>query len=629
MKKKFFLRALILLMVFSFASAAFADVEINSTNFPDETFRNYVSTKFDSDSNETLSDSEIANATSINLDFEDAVEAGDNPNSVKITSLKGIEYLTALTSLNCQGNVLTELELSKNINLQTLACGYNELTELDLSKNTELLGLHCQNNKLTKLNLGENTKLIDLYCQNYIGTGNHNQITELDLSKNTGLREIHCEGNALTKLNITGLVWLSRLYCSNNQLEKLDVSANTELSTLECYGNKLTELDLSKNSNLRNLKCYANQLRTLDLSNLVSNIDTGSGSVNFSSQFFTLSADDVLETTDDTAYPYSVKISALSLDVNDFERIKDLEANNYSDSDNTTLNAKVSGDLIYFSGKPSDLTYNYDTKYPSVSQEAYAYMDVTVSFFSDSQSDDPVTPDVPVVSPDTPVVSPDTPVVSPDANITSPDNSGGSGTEPTKSKSETPSSKAQESIAKTEVVEKVVSEIVKLFSSLPDTVKGEIKTLSNTYTGTNKTFTSSELSKIISDDEKNPVVLETMTVAANGIYMFKVPESNLTAGVKIFIHMLVPDSATIGSVKVAEKETESAVFVNDNGDVIDTVPASKDVNVTAYMQANTEYTPVVTQAADTDTASSSGGGCNSGLGIFGLLTVALIKKLKK
>ena len=94
--------------------------------------------------------------------------------------------------------------------------------------------------------------------------------------------------------------------------------------------------------------------------------------------------------------------------------------------------------------------------------------------------------------------------------------------------------------------------------------------------------------------------------------------------------MLVPDSATIGSVKVAGKETESAVFVNDNGDVIDTVPASKDVNVTAYMQANTEYTPVVTQVVDTDTASSSGGGCDlGGLGIFAILSVALIKKLKK
>ena len=104
MKKKFFLRALILLMVFSFASAAFADVEINSTNFPDETFRNYVSTNFDTDSNGTLSDSEIANVTSISVQFDESYNSQTGTaNGVKITSLKGIEYFTELTDLDCQG----------------------------------------------------------------------------------------------------------------------------------------------------------------------------------------------------------------------------------------------------------------------------------------------------------------------------------------------------------------------------------------------------------------------------------------------------------------------------------------------------------------------------------------------
>ena len=68
--------------------------------------------------------------------------------------------------------------------------------------------------------------------------------------------------------------------------------------------------------------------------------------------------------------------------------------------------------------------------------------------------------------------------------------------------------------------------------------------------------------------------------------------------------------------------------------------ASKDVNVTAYMQANTEYTPVLTQTTNTtdttdpnnntqenDDTNSSGAGCDlSGLGIFAFAVLTLLKK---
>ena len=53
-----------------------------------------------------------------------------------ITSLKGIEYFTALTSLNYRYNQLTTLDLSKNTALKVLNCSKNQLTTLDVSKNS-------------------------------------------------------------------------------------------------------------------------------------------------------------------------------------------------------------------------------------------------------------------------------------------------------------------------------------------------------------------------------------------------------------------------------------------------------------------------------------------------------------
>ncbi|MBR1486894.1 MAG: hypothetical protein IJ597_06535, partial [Synergistaceae bacterium] len=205
------------------------------------------------------------------------------------------------------------------------------------------------------------------------------------------------------------------------------------------------------------------------------------------------------------------------------------------------------------------------------------------------------------------------------------DDNSGTGTV-TYVKSETPSSTALNSIAKAEVIKNIVDAIRALFKDLPDI--SEIKVLVNTFTGTNKTFTQSELAKIIPEGEKNPLVLETMRVSTPGIYLFKVPADNLIVGTKIFIHMLVDDSVNSGSVKVAEEETKTAVFMNDNGDVIDTVPATKDVNVAAYMLADTNYTPVITQASDDNAPGSSGGGCSSMRGnILMLLMFAFIPVL--
>ena len=221
-------------------------IEINSTNFPDENFRNYLLNKnYGSDG--IITQKEINSITSIDV------------NNKNIKKLKGIEFFTALKSLYCSGNQLTTLDVSKNTALTGLRCHDNQLTTLNVSKNTSLNVLYCYENKLTTLDVSKNTALIGLRCHD-------NQLTTLDVSKNTSLNVLYCGGQNLRTLDLSNNTALGWLYCNDNKLTALDVSKNTVLKIIWCYNNQLTTLNVSKNTALTELYCYNNQLTTLDVS---------------------------------------------------------------------------------------------------------------------------------------------------------------------------------------------------------------------------------------------------------------------------------------------------------------------------------------------------------------------------
>ena len=166
---------------------------------------------------------------------------------------------TALTYLGCYSNKLTALDVSKNTALTDLSCYSNELTALDVSQNTALTRLDCSDTALTELDVSKNTELEHLWC-------NDNALTALDVSKNTALTRLYCYNNALTALDVSQNTALTRLYCNNNALTALDVTKNTALTRLDCSDNALTALDVSKNTELEQLWCNDNNLTALDLS---------------------------------------------------------------------------------------------------------------------------------------------------------------------------------------------------------------------------------------------------------------------------------------------------------------------------------------------------------------------------
>ncbi|MFR6435087.1 InlB B-repeat-containing protein [Porphyromonas sp.] len=162
-------------------------------------------------------------------------------------------------SLDCSGNQLTGLDLTRSTALISLNCSNNQLTSLDLSKNTALTTLNCSNNQLSNLDLSENRALKTLNCVS-------NQLTSLDLSNHSALESLSCEKNQLIRLNLSGCSGLKKLFCHTNQLIRLDISGCRALTKLECYGNQLTSLNASGCKSLTELDCQSNPLRHLDVS---------------------------------------------------------------------------------------------------------------------------------------------------------------------------------------------------------------------------------------------------------------------------------------------------------------------------------------------------------------------------
>ena len=257
---------------------------INEENFPDDNFRSYISTNFDTDNQGYLTAEQVAGVKTISCYGK------------SIASLNGVEYFTELTSLSCEGNQLTELDVSNHTALTNLGCSSNQLTELDVSNNTALTSLSCGYNNLSTLDVSNNTALASLSCGSNqlssLDVSNNtalkwlhcdtNQLTELDVSKNTKLTSLGCYENQLLELNVsqnTSLTWLA---CSNNQLSSLDVSNSTALATLWCSFNQLTTLDVSQNAGLTELSCHNNQLSTLDVSNstVLNSLDCSSNQLN-------------------------------------------------------------------------------------------------------------------------------------------------------------------------------------------------------------------------------------------------------------------------------------------------------------------------------------------------------------
>lgn len=244
----------------TFAPETPEGVAINAENFPDEKFREYVTTNFDTDSNGYLSRTECDVVTVVNV-------SGVSDDG-GITSIDGIENFTKLEKLYCSNNSgLTGLDVSNNTELTYLSCGNTQIVSLDVSSNTELTWLYCYMTPISSLDVSMNKALIALNCSK-------TQVSSLDISKNTALQELYCQITPISSLDVSNNMALKYMYCTQTQITSLDLRNHTELQSLYFEDTKLAFVDISNSPNITAL--YTNRSKhpikvengTFDLRNI-------------------------------------------------------------------------------------------------------------------------------------------------------------------------------------------------------------------------------------------------------------------------------------------------------------------------------------------------------------------------
>src|SRR5690554_1963 len=190
----------------------------------------------------------IVNGHVLTSDIESVVEL--DVRYKNINDLTGIEDFAALEELTLRGNNLTTLDMSGNTQLKILNCLVNPLHTINVTQNLLLESLDLTVlHRLDEIDLSQNINLETLIM-------NGCWIKSIDLSHNINLKNLYAEGSDLLEIDLSNNLLLEFLDVFGVELESLDVSNNILLKELYC-GNHggvdnqtISELDLSNNSNL-------------------------------------------------------------------------------------------------------------------------------------------------------------------------------------------------------------------------------------------------------------------------------------------------------------------------------------------------------------------------------------------
>lgn len=220
----------------SFSTSTEPTVEVE-----DAALQAYLIENFDLSNDGKLQISEAEEITSI-----EAPERG-------ITTLAGIEKLTALKELRLQFNNLTEADLSKNPALEIVWLFNNPaLTTINTTGLVNLKYLHAYETALTGVNVADNVQLIELNIHHSqvstIDVSNNPQLTilalqftnikNIDVSNHTALVGLWADNSALETLNIQGCTALKECYVQQSAVQNIDASGLTSLQVLWCWERK-------------------------------------------------------------------------------------------------------------------------------------------------------------------------------------------------------------------------------------------------------------------------------------------------------------------------------------------------------------------------------------------------------
>jgi len=183
-------------------------IAIDEKHFPDAAFRTLLIQNYRWAADGVLTEDEAMKVEIIFLTTD---------GSVSIKSLKGIEWFPNLAHLSCNNQKLTEVDVSKNKELDILELDDNELTSIDLTENPNLMTLSLKGNKLKSIDLSKNRFLSEVILGN-------NELESLDLSKNPEITLLWVANNQLTSLDLTGLdLYMVVIHSNSIRGEAMDV----------------------------------------------------------------------------------------------------------------------------------------------------------------------------------------------------------------------------------------------------------------------------------------------------------------------------------------------------------------------------------------------------------------------
>ena len=258
-----------------------AQVEINSTNFPDDNFRAQVKEAFDN-----IEEDDIISA-------EEMEANGGHHTFDNVSNLKGIELLTSITelylvnytdeaclrtfdyalpnlnTLDIQDQVgeLTTVDASKCTNLETFLAGENpaSLSTLKLPSGIKYLVL----NNAPLIKTFDPKQFSDLRSVAFTGTTG---ITDLDFSGHKSIQDIGIDGihdyYQLNSLNMANCPLLTNIDIKSSTIKSLTFKSLPEVLSILVDDSDITSMLVDDLAQLGSIEALNNVLGTLTLNNL-------------------------------------------------------------------------------------------------------------------------------------------------------------------------------------------------------------------------------------------------------------------------------------------------------------------------------------------------------------------------
>ena len=318
----------------------------------------------------------------------------------KITSFRGIEFLSNLVMFYVNNSTHPEINLSFNPNIEYLKIygenEYGRACDINIDNTTKLKEFVFDfklklplNSNLKPLNFNSNLSLKNLQINNckmpYINLSNNNLLEEVSLNNNEmnaffygnklSLKKLSLENNKISTLYLSTMPNLEELNIKNNNISNLDFSIISNLKKLNIEENNFSSIDLSVlplleelyiwgnmpnlnlNSNLKLKKLYMRPYKISNL-NLQNNLELEELNVDFASNLSTLNISNNTKLKSLTLT--NIKISEINLNNNILLERLSLSVNNFSSID-LSKNTKLTYLDIHYNPNLSELNLNNNT----------------------------------------------------------------------------------------------------------------------------------------------------------------------------------------------------------------------------------------------------------------------------